>query len=33
VNLLALPLLLAVGAMLFVYLMRHGMEPAPVAGS
>jgi MFS family permease len=33
VNLLALPLLLAVGAMLFVYLMRHGMEPAPVARS
>jgi MFS family permease len=33
VNLLALPLLLAVGAMLFVFLMRHRVEPAPVAGS
>jgi MFS family permease len=31
VNLLALPLLLAVGTMLFIYLMRHRMEPAPVA--
>jgi MFS family permease len=31
VNLLALPLLLAVGTMLVVYLMRQGIEPAAVA--
>jgi len=33
VNLLALPLLLAVGTMLFIYLMRQRMEPAPATRS